>query len=88
MISSVNKLILKEKFIMNDSEINYSDIPATDVEVWEDAAVIYPRKKVSVRLKIDEDIALWLKELGNDSDKAVNNLLRSYFISAKHFAEK
>lgn len=79
---------MKEKFIMSDSEINYSDIPATDVEFWKDAAVIYPRKKVSVRLKIDEDIALWLKELGNDSDNAVNNLLRSYFISAKHFAEK
>jgi uncharacterized protein (DUF4415 family) len=86
--SSDNRLILKEKFIMKDSEINYSEIPATDLEFWEDAAVIYPRKKVSVRLKIDEDIALWLKELGNDSDNAVNNLLRSYFISAKHFAEK
>jgi uncharacterized protein (DUF4415 family) len=73
---------------IKESEINYSDIPATDIEFWEDAAVIYPRKKVSVRLKIDEDIALWIKELGNDSDNAVNNLLRSYFISAKHFAEK
>jgi uncharacterized protein (DUF4415 family) len=73
---------------MKKSEINYSDIPVTNVEFWEDASVIYPQKKVSVYIKIDEDIALWLKELGNDSDNAVNNLLRSYFISAKHFAEK
>ena len=73
---------------MKDSEINYSDIPPTDIEFWEDAAAIYPQKKVSVQLKIDEDIAIWLKELGNDSDSAVNNLLRSWFIGAKHFAEK
>jgi uncharacterized protein (DUF4415 family) len=73
---------------MKDSEINYSDIPVTDVEFWEDAVAVYPQKKVSVQLKIDEDIAIWLKELGNDSDNAVNNLLRSYFISAKRFAEK
>jgi uncharacterized protein (DUF4415 family) len=73
---------------MKESEINYTDIPATNVEFWEDASVIYSQKKVSVYIKIDEDIALWLKELGNDSDNAVNNLLRSYFISAKHFAEK
>ncbi|WP_372947539.1 hypothetical protein [Mariniphaga sp.] len=72
----------------NDSEINYSDIPATDVEFWEDAVAVYPQKKVSVQLKIDEDIAIWLKELGHDSDNAVNNLLRSYFISTKRFAEK
>jgi len=73
---------------IKDSEINYSDIPATDIEFWEDAAAIYPRKKVTIRLNIDEDIAIWLKELGNESDQAVNNLLRSYFIGAKHFAEK
>ncbi len=72
----------------NDSEINYSDIPSTDVEFWEDAVAVYPQKKVSVQLKIDEDIAIWLKELGHDSDNAVNNLLRSYFISTKRFAEK
>lgn len=73
---------------IKESEINYSEIAATDNEFWEDAAAIYPQKKVSVQLKIDEDIAIWLKELGNDSDIAVNNLLRSCFIGAKHFAEK
>ncbi len=73
---------------IKDSEINYSEIPATDDKFWEDAAAIYPQKKVSVQLEIDEDIAIWLNELGNDSDNAVNNLLRSYFIGAKHFTEK
>ena len=87
IIKNLEKMDRKKNKI-KESEINYSDIPATDVEFWEDATIIYPRKKVSVRLTIDEDIALWLKELGNDSDNAVNNLLRSYFIGAKHFAEK
>jgi len=43
--SSDNRLILKEKFIINDSEINYSEIPATNVEFWEDAVAVYPQKK-------------------------------------------
>jgi hypothetical protein len=38
-----------------NSQIDYSDIPATDAEFWEDAAVVYPPKKVTVKLKIDED---------------------------------
>ncbi|MDD3628047.1 MAG: hypothetical protein PHV06_12105 [bacterium] len=71
-----------------DSQTVYSDIPATDAEFWEDAAVVYPPKKVTVKLKIDEYIALWLKEMGNSSDTAINNLLRSYFISSKHLALK
>ena len=90
---------MKGKFIMKDSnnsklrrtkdsQIDYSDIPATDAEFWEDAAVVYPPKKVTVKLKIDEDIALWLKEMGNSSDAAINNLLRSYFISSKHLSIK
>jgi len=90
---------MKGKFIMKDSnntklrrkkdsQIDYSDIPATDAEFWEDSAVVYPQKKVTVKLKIDEDLALWLKKMGNSSDIAINNLLRSYFISSKHLPVK
>lgn len=73
---------------IKDSQIDYSDIPATNAEFWEDTAVVYPQKKVIVKLKIDEYIPLWLKEMGNSSDIAINNLLRSYFISSKHLELK
>lgn len=78
-----NKIPGKELDKMKDSAIDYSEIPATDFDFWEDAVAVYPQKKVTVEMQIDEDLALWLKELGNESDVAINNLLRSYFIGTK-----
>jgi uncharacterized protein (DUF4415 family) len=66
-----------------DEEIDYSDIPKTDLDFWEDAMVVYPSKKVTVSLNIDEDLAVWLQQMGKESNNAVNNLLRSYFIGVK-----
>ncbi len=70
---------------IDDVKIDYSDISETEPEFWEDAALLYPHKKVVVKLKIDEDIAIWLKPLGDKSDNAVNNLLRSFYIGIKNF---
>jgi len=70
---------------MEDDDIDYTDIPATEAEFWGDGQVLYPHKKVTVKLKIDEDLAVWLKQMGNKSDSAVNNLLRSYYIGLKNF---
>jgi uncharacterized protein (DUF4415 family) len=64
----------------DDSEIDYSDIPETDEKFWEKAELVMPHKKVDYTLKIDEDIALWLKSKGTKSSQAVNNLLRAYYI--------
>ena len=69
---------------MEDSGIDYSDIPITGVDFWEDGEVLYPHRKVTIQLKIDEDIAEWLKKMGDKSDIAVNNLLRSYYIGMKN----
>jgi len=80
--SNWNKLMEKD-----DSEIDYSDIPSTDQKFWEDAEILYPRKKVTIHLKVDEDIAKWLKEMGDRSDSAVNSLLRSYFIGMNNLPE-
>ena len=68
---------------LEDNKIDYSDIPATTQEFWEDAEVFYPGKRVRVSFEIDEDIAIWLKSLGAKSDKAVNSLLRSFYLSMK-----
>jgi uncharacterized protein (DUF4415 family) len=74
--------------LLKDSEIDYSDIPDSEEEFWADAEAVYPQKKVSVRLKIDADIAEWLKKMGEDSDSAVNSLLRSYYLGVKYLPEK
>ncbi len=74
--------------LLEDSEIDYTDIPDSEEEFWADAGVIYPQKKVSVRLRIDADIADWLKKMGEDSDNAVNSLLRSYYLGVRYLPEK
>jgi len=68
---------------LNDNTIDYSDIPETDLDFWEDAEIIFPHKKVEIKLEIDEDIAIWIKQFGTQSSNAINNLLRSYFIGMK-----
>ncbi len=72
---------------MKNSEIDYSDIAETDYEFWEDAKVIYGNKKKEIVIKVDEDIAEWIEQIGDNSNKAINNLLRSYYISFKNFAD-
>jgi len=64
----------------NDDEIDYSDIPSTNEEFWENAKVISKHNKVDFTINIDEDLALWLKEKGNDSNQAVNSILRAYYL--------
>ena len=64
----------------NDKEIDYSDIPKTNDKFWENAEINLPHKKVDITLNIDEDLALWLKEKGNSSNQALNNILRAYYL--------
>ncbi len=69
---------------MTDADIDYSDIPATDANFWNNAEMVMPHKKVEIKLEIDEDIAAWVKQFGSQSNIAINNLLRSYFIGVSH----
>lgn len=64
---------------MDDSNIDYSDIPEITSDFWNDAQIITTHKKIKVNLELDEDIAIWLKQFGNNSDKTINALLRSYY---------
>ena len=44
-----------------DEDIDYSDIPETNEKFWETAEISLPHNKVDFTIKIDEDLALWLK---------------------------
>jgi uncharacterized protein (DUF4415 family) len=64
----------------NDDEINYSDIPNTDEKFWDNAEILKPHKKVDFTITIDDDLALWLKEKGNNSNQILNTIIRSYYL--------
>ena len=70
---------------MNDENIDFTDIPATDKEFWANAEVFYPHKKNEIKFEIDDDLAAWLKQFGTNSSVAVNNLLRAYYVNFKQF---
>lgn len=64
----------------DDTLIDYSDIPETDAAFWADAEIKSFTNKVDYTFKIDEDLAQWLLQLGSDSNEAVNNILRAYYL--------
>ena len=88
MMKASNKTDWERLKKMTDKDIDYSDIPETDIEFWNDAEILNPHKKVEIKLEIDEDIAIWIKQLGDISDKTINNLLRTYFIGVKNLQSK
>jgi hypothetical protein len=83
-MKSSNKTDWERLRNMDDSEIDYSDIPEVDPPLWEDGIIRYPHHKVVIKIKVDEDLALWLEQMGSESESAMNNLLRSYYIGLKN----
>lgn len=73
---------------MDDSMIDYSDIPETDEEFWSDALIDAPENKVNISVSIDKDISIWLNDLGKDHSNIVNHLLRSYYMTYKQLDTK
>jgi uncharacterized protein (DUF4415 family) len=82
-IKSSNKTDLERLRNMDDTEIDYSDIPELDPPLWEEATIKYPLNKVVIKMRVDEDLAHWLKQMGNESESAMKSLLRSYYIGLK-----
>ena len=50
---------LKILGLMQDSEINYADAPATNEEFWQNATVNLPPVKVPVTLRLEADVLAW-----------------------------
>ena len=53
---------LKILGLMQDSDINYSDAPATNTTFWEDATLNIPPVKVPITLRIDPKVLAWYKQ--------------------------
>ncbi len=63
---------------MNDSEIDYSDIPETDEEFWKNAKLVIPDQKAKISIRLDKDILEWFKAEGKGYQTKINAVLRSY----------
>jgi uncharacterized protein (DUF4415 family) len=64
--------------VMKDSEIDYSDIPATDKEFWKNAKVVKPQHKKTILLQVDKEILEWFKSQGKSYQSRINAVLKAY----------
>ena len=62
----------------DDSDINYSDSPATDKAFWQDAEIFIPTHKIHLSLRLDEDIVAFFKRQGRGYQTKINAVLRAY----------
>ncbi|NJR13451.1 MAG: BrnA antitoxin family protein [Phyllobacteriaceae bacterium] len=85
-------LTAQELAALPDETIDYSDIPATDVEFWKDAKVEFapfaPKKSVTIRY--DAEVIEWFKanaskdgKRGRGYQTAMNAVLKAYVKAQK-----
>jgi uncharacterized protein (DUF4415 family) len=49
---------------LRDEEIDYSDIPELDHEVFAQPLVPWPPKKETITIRVDSDVLAWFKRQG------------------------
>jgi uncharacterized protein (DUF4415 family) len=67
----------------DDSNIDYSDIPATDAKFWQSAKVEMPHQKIHLSVRFDDDIVDFFKMSGRGYQSRMNAVLRAFMNSHK-----
>jgi len=80
---SLREKTIEELEAMPDSEIDYSDIPATDREFWKTAKVVMPQPKKAISVRIDKEVLEWFKAQGKGYQSRINAVLKSYVEAQK-----
>jgi uncharacterized protein (DUF4415 family) len=67
---------------MSDAEIRQGiasdpDVPATDVEFWKNAKLVWPRRKAVVTMRLDTDLLEWFRRQRGYQTR-INAILRAY----------
>lgn len=67
----------------SDSDIDYSDNPATTEEFWEDAKLFAPSHKIHISLRLDEEVVEFFKNMGSGYQTRINAALKAYVVAHK-----
>lgn len=62
---------------LRDEDIDYSDIPELDDEVFAQPLVAWP-KKAPITIRVDADVLDWFKQQGRGYQTRINQVLRRY----------
>jgi uncharacterized protein (DUF4415 family) len=63
---------------MRDAAIDDSDIPRLGKSFWKTAKLTMPEPKDRLTIRVDHDVAEWLKKGGSGYQTRINAILRSY----------
>ncbi len=85
-LSDKQKAELKALAEMQDSEIDYSDIPPLDDGFWKNAVnnPFYKPTKTSTTVRLDSDVLIWLKSQGKGYQTRINAILREAWLRSLH----
>ena len=63
----------------SEDDIDFSDIPATSADMWQEAkrGQFYRPIKQQLTIRVDRDILAWLKSQGKGYQSRMNDILRS-----------
>lgn len=87
--SASNKLLTdwKRLDLMNDEDVDTSDIPAVTPEMFAKAVVKRGLKakasKAQLTIRVDRDVLSWFKSHGRGYQTRINALLRAYMEASK-----
>lgn len=61
---------------LDETPIDYSDIPALDQEFFKKAVQLWPPVKKQLTIRLDSDVLEWLKGQGRGYQTRINRILR------------
>jgi len=77
----VNELTAEEINKLNDSDIDFSDIPKLDKEFWNNAKLVIPDNTAQVTLRVKSSVLNYFKASGKGYQTRMNQVLESYMRS-------
>jgi uncharacterized protein (DUF4415 family) len=63
---------------LRDEDIDYSDIPELDDEVFAQPLVPWPPRKEPITICVDAEVLDWFKDQGRGYQTRINQVLRRY----------
>jgi uncharacterized protein (DUF4415 family) len=82
---SISQDRLKQIEAIDDTQIDYSDIPQIDEVFFQAARLIMPSgsAKQPISLRVDEDVLAWFKAQGKGHLSRMNAVLRAYMLTSR-----
>ena len=80
---SISAKRLKEIEVIQDQDIDYSEIPEADESFWQRVELQMPQPKKGIYIRLDTDVIDWLKSKGKGYQTRMNAMLRELMRSEK-----